>query len=692
MMLEQSLISPNFLGKESFRWFIGVVTQHSRIQDATVGGGYKVKVRIIGHHPDCDEIKDPDLPWAHVLVPLSMGAGNLGNGCYNAPKGGETVIGFFMDGDNGQQPVIIGSLFAGYDIVHTNEYSKGTCGFSPFKTNQTVFNNNNVNNDTGMAKNGQGGVTVPSPTGKVAVGIDTSNGKTKYKDTVGTAAADNQKVVRNVQVCKSGNNIFSQITSALQNLLSTIQQIQSLVNATLDSISNLVQEIADFITDLFYDLIKYIRDEIIKAVYKALSTAIEKILPKDLALFKQIITDQAVDAITCAFYKILQKLAEFILTFLLEIVDKAISIPLCAVETLVGSVVSTVASEIEAAIGPTLDELSSELGSAFGSITGYVSMALSYAQKISNFFTCENKQCKESYDYQVNVGWIPPNFIENYTNIVNYPAKALDNAKTAAEDWLGINNPTTSVEIPAELQGQLGGCDVTSLDCGLPDVTFFGGGGAGAAGLAVVDSLGQLVGIDITDFGSGYTEAPYVSIEDPCNNGGGASATAVIDDAGSVVDVIINEPGAGYLSASDISPGISTTTTTDVTGTTTITKNPCEVNPINSSGSEVIGSITGVTVVKSGVGYTTGDVIIDNACSNAVQLYPTVDNRGRITSVNIINPGKIRVYPRLIINSPNGEGAILRPIIKFDPVKQPTIETNKMKVRKVILCAEDHGR
>ena len=72
MMLEQSLISPNFLGKESFRWFIGVTTKYKQVEN----GGYKAKVRIIGYHPDATSIiKDEELPWAHVLVPLNMGAG-----------------------------------------------------------------------------------------------------------------------------------------------------------------------------------------------------------------------------------------------------------------------------------------------------------------------------------------------------------------------------------------------------------------------------------------------------------------------------------------------------------------------------------------------------------------------------------------------------------------------------------------
>ena len=41
MMLEQSLISPNFLGKDSFRWFIGVVSEYYEVADPQKGGGYK---------------------------------------------------------------------------------------------------------------------------------------------------------------------------------------------------------------------------------------------------------------------------------------------------------------------------------------------------------------------------------------------------------------------------------------------------------------------------------------------------------------------------------------------------------------------------------------------------------------------------------------------------------------------------
>ena len=96
MMLEQSLINPNFLGKDGFKWFIGVATNERDCSDSS--GGYRVKVRIIGHHPGDEYLKDKDLPWAQLLIPPTMGTGMWGGGCSFAQDiAGSTVIGFFLD-------------------------------------------------------------------------------------------------------------------------------------------------------------------------------------------------------------------------------------------------------------------------------------------------------------------------------------------------------------------------------------------------------------------------------------------------------------------------------------------------------------------------------------------------------------------------------------------------------------------
>jgi hypothetical protein len=180
------------------------------------------------------------------------------------------------------------------------------------------------------------------------------------------------------------------------------------------------------------------------------------------------------------------------------------------------------------------------------------------------------------------------------------------------------------------------------------------------------------MGINIQNSGTGYSTPPYISVEDPCNNGSGAVATANVTD-GKVTSVTIVSPGSGYLGPSSITT-------------------PCTTNPIDQSGSDVIGYIVGVNILNTGVGYASTDLITDIACKSDVQIYPIVDKDGRIIGTKIVNPGSaIRVFPELAINTKDGEGAILQPILNFKPVEPVSVETNMNNIKNVVLCAEDHG-
>jgi len=96
----------NFMGMDGFVWFVGVV--EDRDDPSQLG---RVRVRCMGYHTE-DKIKIPteDLPWAHVVHPVTDPS-NSGMG--NTPSfmiEGTHVIGFFMDAEDKQQPVIIGTL------------------------------------------------------------------------------------------------------------------------------------------------------------------------------------------------------------------------------------------------------------------------------------------------------------------------------------------------------------------------------------------------------------------------------------------------------------------------------------------------------------------------------------------------------------------------------------------------------
>ena len=94
------------MGKTGFQWFVGVVEDRNDPQK--VG---RVRVRCLGYHvPDKGKLPTADLPWAHVMNPITSATVS---GVGQTPLGmveGTWVVGFFMDGPDAQQPTIIGTL------------------------------------------------------------------------------------------------------------------------------------------------------------------------------------------------------------------------------------------------------------------------------------------------------------------------------------------------------------------------------------------------------------------------------------------------------------------------------------------------------------------------------------------------------------------------------------------------------
>ena len=71
----------------------------------------RVKVRVFGYHSDSlQDITTADLPWATVMLPItSASMSSIGTSATGLLHG-SWVIGFFRDGPNGQDPVILGSI------------------------------------------------------------------------------------------------------------------------------------------------------------------------------------------------------------------------------------------------------------------------------------------------------------------------------------------------------------------------------------------------------------------------------------------------------------------------------------------------------------------------------------------------------------------------------------------------------
>jgi len=89
----------DFTGKNGFIWWIGFV--ESRQDPLKLG---RCKVRCVGWHSDNKMLLPTDaLPWAMPLNPIN----NLDT---YAPKEGDMLFGFFADGENAQEPIMLGGI------------------------------------------------------------------------------------------------------------------------------------------------------------------------------------------------------------------------------------------------------------------------------------------------------------------------------------------------------------------------------------------------------------------------------------------------------------------------------------------------------------------------------------------------------------------------------------------------------
>ena len=94
------------MGKDGFTWFVGVV--EDRNDPKKLG---RLRVRCLGYHAkELNKLPTADLPWAHVMNPITSATVS---GVGHTPLGaveGTWVVGFFIDGPDAQQPMIIGTL------------------------------------------------------------------------------------------------------------------------------------------------------------------------------------------------------------------------------------------------------------------------------------------------------------------------------------------------------------------------------------------------------------------------------------------------------------------------------------------------------------------------------------------------------------------------------------------------------
>lgn len=478
-----------------------------------------------------------------------------------------------------------------------------------------------------------------------------------------------------------GKGTLGQIDTALLNFFTALKGIQKYgelyVFGTINkiqNITNLISQTADIIASILKILIQRARNWLMKKIRELIQLVIEYLLPTVAKIFKDLVIDEVVKQILCAFDKIIDGLVDLVVDFLYAFVQEILNPVFCAVEGFTNALINNIATVIDNEIQPVLDSINDVLGGV-AQIAGSIFEAIDFILGFEAFL-CQQPNCPEVKSFKQGP-WGGPtqSEIDDFNNFASFNSSSIvEGADDALAQFFGEDSNTYA--------GPLN-CNTDPYACGLPDVEIFGGGGAGAVGTAIVNSIGQVVGVDLLYGGDGYTSPPFVTFSDSCDNGNYASAYSVINESGQVESIVIVNPGGGYLTSPDgldeygnpiNDAGTGGTGTGEGDGGGDGTGGGGEVTPeepVKVEVREYVGCLTKFEIIGTGIGYTINDTVTINPDVPNLEASIKLTPQGQIVAIDISNiPCDLNQIPEITINSNTGSGAKIRPILSFTRVNK----------------------
>ena len=660
----------NFLGRDPMQWWIGQVVdpvkgkwgdsqEKQQGVDSKDTYSHRVRVRIVGYHGNDADLPDEDLPMAHVLMPPGVSSTG-GRGKTMNYQGGEVVVGFFFDGADAQQPVIFGTLFKQSFVK--DRLTNGQ--FNAFKQTEFIpYTPPDVAQSAGFDK--------------VQENSNWNRQFRKFATSVGGSVVANrligQKVVNkdtnvtveNATACE--DNEISKIKNAIKAFTKENKDVQDIGGLTIDPLYGGVFNKADEIklTSMkvhgsMSKLLRRGRSFVIKDAMDKLSLKLGDETPITLQPGVGEAAKNLNDILFCNFEKINEQLKGYLEKSLENMLGSVLDVPLCAVESFLGDMFGQLNNIMDTVMGDTFAQLNNITGGGIGNPSATFSKAIKFANIVSNTLECDGQNCPPTNSTFTGKGGVAKDVEDAFGNILDVAGlNSLKNAAGGLQDMVDglipdISVPSLGGGIPSIPKVD---CKTNVLKCGPPRVDFIGNfNGKGASGEAIVNTLGQVIGVAINEPGSGYTDPPALTFVDGCDNGYGAGGYVRIKD-GSVSDVVITDGGQEY---------IPNTTETDMEG------NVKEVIPDpneNYSGeTSYVTTLSDLVVENAGFGYEPTDTatVVGGVKDAEIEL-KVVD--GRIVGANIVNAGfGFTRIPKLRINSDTGALARLSPVLEFTKV------------------------
>lgn len=684
-MIEESLLKSNFIGRDGFRWWIGQIPPGESLggQNKGEGWGNRFKVRILGYHPYSKaDLPDEDLPWAGCLLPATSGTGasNLAQSVKYRP--GDVVVGFFMDGDNAQIPMIMGA-FGRTSQVPQQAASGAFVPFTGYTSNIDIPDGT-LDPDESNEQNKESQKSPRSISDKQAGQINSSNNGGKVE--IAASKADGQKISP-ASACD--DNFMDEVSNVLENFLGGIPKnpLGGIVGEASDFLGD-VQAITKKIQRLTNNPVSTMMDSLYRELIPLLRTGIDGLynfilsltpgnpLPAITAvkaLVPAIVGIQ--DQLGCLAGKIISGLGDTIKGMVEDALINIVNFGTCIVEQFAGDLLNKITDQISDGMSSVLSGISPILDFVNINVKDILSASADTIASAGGFFDCNQDKGKctgrvrkwtlgygadGSFDLQ-----------KTYDNVIG---------EINVQNALGLLN----IDVPQGVNSPFTKPDcATPSTCGGPTVKIFGGDGIGGAGRAILGGIVQnspdldnlsrnvtrtasIIGVELTDPGSKYFyKEPLISFSDSCGLGYGAVARAVMKfETGEIEKIVMISEGENY----PVTPPDNTNT------------DP-EDDPTGPIDIDIPVGIIDVEIIDGGENYPEDtEIITDLVPEDDDEIeFDVVIDEGRIISVKPINIIQVNILPKL--RATGGSGALLKPIIGRLPESKPG-----QKIIQVIDC------
>ena len=662
--MEDILIKNNFIGRDGFVWWIGQIAPDAAQIDQISGTGWgnRHKVRIMGYHPySTAELKDEDLPWAQVMLPPGVSTGQNQVAKTVKFSAGDTVIGFFLDGENGQVPIIMGQfgnsryradegdptpfgVFGGSDRVRQPPSSAITKSNTNENTTQSQPSPSNLSQPDANNARPDNRATYTSTDGMVinTACADEADDKTGVKGTINKVKTIIEEFVDWIQRQKAK---FDE----------GIEYYRDWINKEIDYRGD---QLANLLSGLVSGMINGAMEKMIPILSKGLDMLFNSVFAKILAATGNAIVAYAggvaaqtamvgpVKAIqkiiSCIVNQVVGKIIEPIKDILKSVADNVLNFVDCIADQTVGAMLNGIISFVTEGILPVLNGVSKILQFFEDfSFENLVRNGIDALLGLIGLRSCSKKSQKDKYGackYRLGYGPVyqdKPD-LKGILDNANVAKAASAAANVAGFPLDGVQDIvggfgvfSDTIKDPAsEFLGDVDSCfaGIPTI-CGPPKINIFGGGGEGGAATALMglvtgeegSKTGSVISVQITNPGNGYTFPPFVEVVDACGKGYGAIARATVKN-GQIDTIYVVSEGENY--------------------------------PVDE---EIPYIVDNVTIINPGNGYEEDDIVTDNLGNQ----YQAEIYLGSIIRVTPINSKDITDIPVISVKTATGSGALL---------------------------------